>query len=122
MSFETKKEQALAILAKTGIWESNYAPPALKALWVLGFKIPPPHFARFGPTAISLGVTFGVLYGLLMWLFVWSHQRMSPLVAIIASLFAGVFFGLLMAAYYAYGKRKYKLPDWQSLDDGKTPT
>jgi len=52
MSFDTQREQALAILARTGIWPSNYAPPALHLLWRLGLAIPPPHFARFWPTAL----------------------------------------------------------------------
>ena len=51
-----------------------------------------------------------------MWFFVWSNQRMAPLAAVLTSLISGALFGLLMAAYYAHGRRKYKLPDWQSLD------
>jgi hypothetical protein len=120
MSFDTQREQALALLAKTGIWQSNYAPPALKGLWALGIKVPPPHFASFGATAVTLGIVFAVFYGAFMWLFVWSVQHMSPRVAIVVSLVAGAFFGLLMAAYYAYGRRKYNLPTWQSLDSDTT--
>ena len=116
MSFEARCERALAIPAKTGIWQSNYAPPALHFLWKLGVQVPPPHFARFLPTTLWLGGTFGVVWGLAMWFFVWSNQRMAPVAAVLTSLISGALFGLLMAAYYAHGRRKYNLPDWQSLD------
>lgn len=114
-SFEAQRDQALAILAGTGIWRSNYAPPALHLLWRLGLQVPPPHFARFGTTVLTLGVSFATLWGLLMWIFVWSRQSLAPLAALVAALVAGAMFGLLMAAYYAYGRSKYKLPDWRSL-------
>ncbi len=115
MSFENQRDQALAILAKTGMWQSNYAPPALKAAWAMGLKVPPPHFARFWPTAAALGTWFGVLWGLVMWFFIWSKQGMPLSGAVIASVVAGGLFGLSMAIYYAYGRRKYKLPSWGSL-------
>ena len=115
MSFETQRVQALAILAKTGIWRSNYQPPAIRLLWWVGFEVPPPHFARFWSVVIAMGVWFGLAWGLIMWFLVWSHQGMSPLFAAITAVVAGALFGFYMAAYYAYGRRKYKLPEWRSL-------
>jgi hypothetical protein len=115
MSFEAQRLQALGILAKTDIWRSNYEPPALRLAWGLGLKVPPPHFARFWSAFAVLGAWFGLTYGLLMWLFVWSRQGMRPLIAIIVAVIAGALFGLFMATYYAYGRNKYKLPEWRSL-------
>ena len=122
MSFDTQWEQALAILARTAIWPSNYAPPALHLLWRLGLAIPPPHFARFWPTAAALGTAFAVAWGLMMWFFVWSRQSMSPFAALVAAAVAGALFGLSMATYYAYGRRKYQLPSWRSLEEGNART
>lgn len=33
MSFERKKERALAIMESKKMWRSNYAPPLLRGLW-----------------------------------------------------------------------------------------
>jgi len=50
-----------------------------------------------------------------MWFMQWSNQGMSMVVGGIASVIAGVLFGMSMAAYYAYGKKKYKLPPWNEI-------
>lgn len=33
-----------------------------------------------------------------------------------AAVSAGILFGLAMAGYYAYGRKKYNLPRWQDLE------
>ena len=123
MRFEQKLTAALGLLASTGMWRSNYAPPLHRLLWKLGAKTPPPHFLGFTVNVVSAGVWFGVAWGLLMWFIVWSRQGMSPYAAIVAALFAGVFFGLCMAAYYRYGARKHRIPLWRDFhppDDART--
>src|SRR5439155_21462050 len=115
MRFEQKLTAALGLLATTGIWRSNYAPPLHRLLWKLGAKIPPPHFLSFTANFVSAGVWFGVVWGLLMWFTVWLHQGMSPYAAFDAALLAGVLFGLCMAAYYRYGARKYGIPLWKDF-------
>ena len=113
MSFEQKLTAALGLLASTGIWRSNYAPPLYRLLWKLGAKTPPPHFLSFTANVVLAGVGFGVFWGLAMWLTVWSHHGLSRLAA--AALFAGLLFGLWMAAYYRYGARKYNIPLWRDF-------
>ncbi|MBB5018503.1 hypothetical protein HNQ59_001792 [Chitinivorax tropicus] len=115
MKFELKRNQALEIMAKTGVWRNHYEPPAFRALWKMGAKIPPPHFTPFIPLAICMGLTFGVMWGIFMWLFMWSHTGIELEHALWASGLAGLLFGFLMALYYTYGKYKYKLPNWSSL-------
>ncbi|GAB2852032.1 hypothetical protein GCM10027277_20470 [Pseudoduganella ginsengisoli] len=112
----TKRDAALAIMAKTGIMKSNYYPPILRLLWGMGVHLPLPHFASFGRVALVSGGFFGPAWGALMWFAIWRHQ-MPPMVALIATAGAGCAFGLSMATYYAYGRRKYKLPLWQELPD-----
>ncbi|MEZ0470617.1 DUF6404 family protein [Luteimonas salinilitoris] len=116
MSIERKREAALRRLAETGIWRSNYNPPALRLLWSLGIDVPPPHFARFGATALLAGAWFAIAWGLLMWLLVWTPQRMPWVVAAITALVAGALFGVAMAGYYAWGRRKHGLPLWKDFD------
>jgi hypothetical protein len=115
MSFEEKRQAALAMLAATGMWRSNYAPPLYRLLWRLGIKVPPPHFASFRSNFAFPGICFGVLWGLLMWLMFWSNQGVPIQRAIILSAVAGVFFGLAMAAFYRHGARKHALPKWQDI-------
>ncbi|WP_395669026.1 DUF6404 family protein [Rhodoferax sp.] len=121
MSFDLKRTQALEIMARTGIWRSNYEPPAFRMLWRMGIRIPPPHFIPFFPIAFGTGLTFAVLWGvpwgILMWLFVWSQTDFELQRVFIASGQAGLFFGVSTALYYAYGRYKYKLPNWNSLGD-----
>jgi hypothetical protein len=115
MRFEQKLTAALGLLASTGIWRSNYAPPLHRLLWRIGARVPPPHFLSFTANFVSAGVWFGVVWGLLMWFIVWSHQGRSPNAAFVAALFAGLFFGLCMAAYYRYGARKHGIPLWRDF-------
>jgi len=115
MSFEEKREAALARLAATGMWRSNYAPPLYRLLWRLGIKVPPPHFASFSWNFAFSGIGVGLVWGLLMWLMTWSHQGMSIQKAIILSAIAGLFFGLAMAAFYRHGARKHALPKWHDI-------
>ena len=115
MRFEQKLTAALELLASTGMWRSNYAPPLHRLLWKLGAKAPPPHFLSFTAKFVSAGIWFGVAWGLLMWFMAWSRQGMSPYAAVAVALFAGVLFGLCMAGYYRYGARKHRVPLWRDF-------
>ena len=116
MKANARRQAALDLLSRTGIWPSNYAPPALHMLWALGLNIPPPHFASFAGSALFTGGVFGVIYGLLMWSVQWSPHGMSVSMAVTLSAVAGILFGLCMASYYAYGRRKHNLPAWDQLE------
>jgi Family of unknown function (DUF6404) len=113
--FEAQREAALHILQGTGIRRSNYCPPLLRLLWRLGFKVPPPHFSSFVPTAFVSGTLFTFAWGLTMWLLLWRSTGTSPALAVGSSVAAGALFGVAMSAYYAHGRKKHGLPDWNSL-------
>jgi hypothetical protein len=115
MRFEQKLTAAFGLLASTGIWRSNYAPPLHRLLWKLGAKTPPPHFQGFTANFVSAGVWFGVVWGLSMWFTWWRSHGMSIERAFTGSIFAGVLFGLGMAAYYRYGARKHGIPLWRDF-------
>jgi len=94
---------------------SNYEPPLLRLMWRLGLNVPPPHFASFWVNASTYGIFFGITWGAIMWFMQWSGQGMTLTAGGMAAATAGALFGVTMAIYYAYGKRKYKLPSWNDL-------
>ena len=112
MALNPKRSAALNLLARTGIWRSSYAPPFVRLLWWLGVDAPPPHLASFRSNALHSGIYFSVFYGLSMWLMVWSREGMSFTGAVGFAVCTGVFYGLSMAAYYDYSRRKHGLPLW----------
>jgi hypothetical protein len=115
MESNPKREAALRLLSATGMKRSNYEPPLLRLLWRLGVDAPPPHFASFGANALVAGIFFGSCWGMSMWLFLWRQQAAPITVSLLSSVLAGLLFGIAMATYYAYGRRKYNLPSWHSL-------
>ena len=115
MRFEDKLIAALGLLASTGMWRSEYAPPLHRLLWKLGAKTPPPHFQSFAANFVRAGVWFAVVWGLLMW-FAWPQSHgMSVERAFAGSIFTGTLFGLGMAAYYRCGARKHRIPLWRDF-------
>jgi hypothetical protein len=120
-SFSPKLDAALEMLATTGIWRSNYAPPMHRLLWRVGISIPPPHFMSFGYILLYGGLCVGVLLGASPWVVgcsrvfpFRSNPDATPLLLWMIVI-ACSFFGLGMAAYYQYGKRQYKLPSWSEV-------
>lgn len=109
-----KRRAALELLARTLIKPSNFQPPAIRLLWHLGVNARPPHFASFMSNTALYGGVYAVVWGLGMWLTVW-HGKLTPPEAAIFAAVTGLCFGLAMAAYYACGKRKHKLPSWNEL-------
>lgn len=112
-----QRAQALQILAQTGIGKANYAPPLFRLLWRLQVNCPPPHFLPFWQAALLLGIFFGPSWVGLMWLLsgLLAWLQPSGLILSVAGLVIGALFGLSMALYYAYGRRKYRLPAWEAL-------
>jgi membrane associated rhomboid family serine protease len=106
-----RRQAALALLARTGIWPSNYAPPLFHLLWRMGINVPPPHFIGSGYIVIVGGGFFGALMTLLT-------RPMMPMSlggTLLQAAVAGLAFGLFMAGYYAYGRSRHRLPRWHAL-------
>lgn len=115
MTFEQKKEHAIAIMESKNMWKSNYAPPLIRGLWKLGLKIRPLPFIPFWQVTLITGNLFGLLYGLSMWFYVWKHSEMTLSVAISASFMAGILFGIAMAVFNWWLKVRNNLPTWNEL-------
>jgi Na+/H+-dicarboxylate symporter len=95
---------------------SNYEPPVFRALWRIGFDIPPPHFVPFWKVTLFAAVLFGGVWGAFMWLTVWSRQGLSIMAAFCTTATLGICLGLITALCYAHGRRTYRLPAWSSID------
>ncbi len=113
--YSRKYDAAQAEMAAAGIWPSNAEPPYIKALRARGFEVRPPHYQAWQMVLITQGPVFGVTWGFVMYVFLWMDQGLGIGVAILAGAAAGFLFAALMAAYYARGRQKLGLSDWDSL-------
>jgi len=113
--YEHKFQAAMRELEQTNIWRSNYSPPALRLQRRLGQEARPPHYASFWRTMIGYGFWFGGVWGILMWFAQWRALGYSMTAAVITAAVAGVFFGLMIAGYYAWSRRKHRLSNWDEL-------
>lgn len=115
MPINPKRTAALALLASTGIWRSNYAPPFVRALWWCGVDVPPPHFVSFRGNAVSYGAGFFVAFGLAKRFIEGPDLARSVRAVLLEHVVISVLFGLLMAAVIERAKRKFRLPTWQDF-------
>jgi hypothetical protein len=115
--FERKRDVALDILAKTGMWRYRYRPPLLVLLWYIGVKIPPFLLADIGIIIIYQTVPMSIIFGLsyiLVSIITGFFPLILSLVLMTCFLYwiIGTIFVLLENAYL---RQKYKLPRWSEL-------
>ena len=115
MNISPQHRAAFALLDRTGISKINYAPFIVRMLWKFNVNIPPPHFMTFTGSAALTGTAFGIALGFLILLLAIATGHYKLELLFWTPIGAGVGFGVSMAAYYAYGRRRHKLPDWSSL-------
>jgi hypothetical protein len=101
MESNARRTAALNLLAATGMWRSNYAPPALRLLWRLGVDAPPPHFRTFSGNALLMGSLFAVTYPCAMRVIEGSAAFTPPLHALVQIPLSAVIFGVGIASYYS---------------------
>jgi hypothetical protein len=120
MNISTQHSAAFALLDRTGISKINYAPLIVRLLWKFGVNIPPTHLMTFTGSAALTGTAFGMTLGFLNLLLAAATGTYRVELLLWIPIGAGVGFGLSMAAYYACGRRKHKLPGWSSLRIGQS--
>lgn len=113
--FQEKQQKALELLAAKGMKPAHYDPPLIRLLGRMGLQVPPPHFQSFPLGALVFGGYFSLIWGLFMWLFVWPGQQVTLASAAPSILSVGVLFGVILAGWYQYSRRKHQLPDWKDL-------
>lgn len=114
-AFEARKQRALNLLAQTGIWKSNYAPPYVKLLWRFHFRCRPPHFVPFYTVFLNMSLFFSISWGGVMWFLQWRYDPYGVEEMLLQMLLAGAMYGFMMATYYAFGRWYYKLPAWEDV-------
>lgn len=113
--FERKKNRAIEIMARKGMWRSNYAPPCHVFLWKMGIHVPPPPFSHFWTNFFSFAAIYTPFWGAVMWFIFWKSQGESAIYALVTAGIAGFVFGIVMAAFQRWRKKANDLPEWEQL-------
>ena len=79
----------------------------------IGLQLPPLVFWRFSSVAALLGIQFGIFWGFFMYFTVWGDRPL--LNTVIASVSVGTAFGISMAAFHFWQKKKWNLPSWEAF-------
>lgn len=115
MTFEERRQRAIAVLNRHGIPQHTSEPVQLRLFRKLGMQVRPLHFESFWRTTLVSALWFGPFWALIMWFFSWRKDGGSPLVYLLATAASGLVYGLVMASIYAWSRKKYRLPSWESL-------
>jgi hypothetical protein len=113
---------ALQAMADAKVPAGMRAPPMHRLLWRLGLRVPPPLLASFSSNLFVMGGLFGVLWGVLWRLLMGLVLDLGSLtlgITVGSAVMAGLLFGLLMALLMRYQRRRYRLPAWKTLLQGR---
>jgi hypothetical protein len=95
-------------------WPENYAPSGMRLLWWLGINLRLPHFLPLYINALlftSAMAMFMLAWNVLLSVIkTGSHNYFSTDIAIMC-----VVYGIAMAIYFQFLKRKHNLPSWNEL-------
>ena len=112
--FNRKKERSLNLLRRTGMNEGSYLPPTFPFLWKHGIEVPPPHFIRFFPLLLIMGLPFGFL-GLGIYMMDLGNTAPSLVACILLVSILTLIFGGCISLYYRRSRRMHRLPQWEDL-------
>lgn len=115
MDFEEQRQRANAVLNRKGLPRRAAEPPSALVLRALGCKLRPFAFESFWRAVFLSAAWFSPCWGLAMWFWRWRGEGLSVPGAVLVALLTGLFFGLSMACYLAYYRKKHQLPTWESL-------
>jgi Family of unknown function (DUF6404) len=110
MTFDERRDRALALMAQTDVTPSRYAPAFYRWLWRRRLPIRPPHFAKAWPDEVNMVITL-LAVGLPR------DTLHNPLgVALLATGLVAIIARLLIARRYAREAERLDLPAWEDLD------
>jgi hypothetical protein len=110
MTFDQRRDRALALMAQTDVAPSRYAPAFYRWMWRRRLAIRPPHFAGAWPAEVNV-VLILLAVGLPR------DALHSPLGAgLLASAGVAVIARVLIARRYAREAERLDLPAWEDLD------
>ncbi len=113
--YARKFDAAVAEINNAGVRGWNGVPPSLRLSRKMGFKQRPPYYVPFGKMAVSSAIYFAVTWGVFMHLVQWRAQAVSISGQVLISTLAGLAFGLSMALWYRFVRRKNRLSSWDDL-------
>ena len=112
LTHRQKVDILIADLRHHGVSGWTTAPPLWRLMWLLGLRVPPPHFIRPLTMSLVTGTLFRVLWGLFMWHLQWRGGGVPPWFAGLAAFVAGSIFGFILAGYYRWWAYRLRLPAW----------
>ena len=115
MTFDERRQRAIAVLNRHGIPQHTSEPVQLRLFRRLGMQVRPLHFESFWRTTLVHAVWFAPFWGIFMWIFRWRTDGTHPAMALLGAATCGLIYGMVMAGVYAWAKKKYRLPSWESL-------
>lgn len=115
LNFERKKNRAIAIMKKKGMWPSLYAPPCHIFLWKMGCNVAPPPFAPFWTNFICITGVNTTFWGLVMWIVFWKGQQEHLFSATVTIVIVGTIAGMFMSALEAWRGKANHLPSWEEI-------
>jgi hypothetical protein len=110
MTFDEKRDRALALMAQTDVAPSRYAPALYRWLWRRRLPIRPPHFAGAWPDDVNVVVAL-LAVGLP------SDTLHHPLgAALLVSAAVAIIARVMVARRYAREAERLDLPAWDELE------
>ena len=110
MTFDERRDRALALMAQTDVPLARYAPPFHRWLWRRGLPVPPPHFAKAWPTELWVPL-------LILSLSLPNDALHSPLGRVLLVSFgAGILARLTVGRRYAREAERLELQAWDELE------
>ncbi|NOH99388.1 DUF6404 family protein [Vibrio sp. 99-70-13A1] len=113
MSFEKQLDAAHNELEEKGVWKSNFNPPIIKLLRLLGFKFPPPYYQKFLINLFFTSMFFGVGFGVISWLMTGQFLDKTVVQTLIEAGIGGLVFGFLMSTFYYVRRKQLGLTVWE---------
>ena len=114
MTFEQRRDAALALLDGVGVARMWSTPLYTRLLWALGLRVPPPHFAGVLANFLWIGGYGLVVMMIGCWWVVWS-KRGASLESVLAAASFPIIFGLVYALAYHRVRRRLRLPAWSEM-------
>lgn len=114
--------RALQAMADAKVPAGMRAPPMHRLLWRMGLRVPPPLLASFSTNLFVMGGVFGLLWGVLWRALMGLVLDLGSLtlgISIGGAVMAGLLFGVVMALLMRYQRRRYGLPAWKTLRQGR---
>jgi hypothetical protein len=119
MTFSNKLKNALALLESCEPRIRGYQPPFFGLLWVLGCKMPPPHFRTFSENrfffSAALGTWMWIIFTSWMHLYVGASWITTLLISTPAGFFGSILTGHYMAKHYEKETRLHNIPQWKDF-------